>query len=117
LEIEMADSTHSTKGLVSKRDVMIRAWENFRSMRARSAEQLAAYGFDGSFAESLRWAWKIEKLAAARVAAEMKEAKSPNAPAIRAIKAAIADLQYKGFKHNIASERHVLETQLAALRG
>lgn len=113
----MAKSTNTTRVLISKSEVMKKAWENYRSMKAYSAEKLASYGFDGSFAESLRWAWNICKQAAARVAAEMMEGMSPNAPAIRAIKHAIAELSFKGFRHNIAAERRSLETRLAALLG
>ena len=101
--------------MIDRREVMLKAWADYRSICANyTPEQIAARG-GHSFADSLRYAWKIVKQAAANIARELKEAMHPNAPAIRAIKAAIADMQYKGFKHNIAAERQRLEARLSAL--
>lgn len=102
--------------MIDRREVMLKAWADYRSIRANySPEEIARRGIDASFAASLRFAWKICKEAAVKVAAEMKEAMSPNAPAIRAIRKAIDELQFKGVKHNIAIERRALESRLATL--
>lgn len=105
--------------MIDRREVMLKAWEDYRAIRANySDEEIARCGIDASFAASLRFAWKIVKQAAANVAREMAEAallNGPNGPAIRRIKQAIQELQYKGFKHNIAAERAVLEERLAIL--
>lgn len=100
--------------MIDRREVMLKAWADYRSIRANySPEEIARRGIDASFAASLRYAWKIVKQAAARVAAEQKEAANPNAPAIRAIRKAIEELKFKSFRYDIAAERCVLETKLS----
>jgi len=106
--------------MIDRREIMNTAWAIFRDARARYGAWQLVNREDGTFAGCLRQAWRIVKAATARVVARMQEEAAmngPNGPAIRAIKHAISELQFKGFRHNIASERRVLEAQLSALVG
>lgn len=104
--------------MFDRREIMNAAWAIFRDARARYGAWQLVNREDGTFAGCLRQAWRIVKTATARVVARMKEEAAmngPNGPAIRAIKHAIAELQFKGFRHNITAERKALEAQLASL--
>lgn len=104
--IQDAKSYVKDRTMIDRREMMLKAWWEYRAIRERyTADQTANLGFAASFAACLRYAWKFVKQVAAKVAEEMKVAMHPNAPAIRAIRKAIEDLQYKGFRHNICRAR------------
>jgi hypothetical protein len=104
--------------MLDRREIMNTAWAIFRDSRARYGAWQLVNREDGTFAGCLRQAWRIVKAATARVVARMREESAmnrPNGPAIRAIKQAITELQFKSFRHNIAAERKSLEARLASL--
>jgi hypothetical protein len=104
--------------MIDRREIMNTAWTIFREARARYGAWQLVNREEGTFAGCLRQAWRIVKAATARVVARMKEEAAmdgPNGPAIRAIKHAISELQFKSFRHNIAAERKSLEARLASL--
>lgn len=107
--------------MLNKSEILKAAWAAFR--KTPSWWQVGALRAK-TFADALRKAWARAKFdedcrrknaeTAARKAEEARRAEA-NAPAIRAIKAAIANLEFKPFGHNIAAERRVLEAKLAGL--
>jgi hypothetical protein len=104
--------------MLDRREIMNTAWTIFRDARARYGAWQLVNREDGTFAGCLRQAWRIVKAATVRVVARMREEAAmngPNGPAIRAIKHAISELQFKSFRHNIAAERKSLEARLASL--
>ena len=105
--------------MISKSEVMLRAWEDWRAIRANySPEEIARRHIDISFAASLRFAWRVAKQAAARVAADRKQSEllnGPDGPAMRAIRHAVDQLKYKSFRHDIRAERAMLEAELAVV--
>lgn len=107
--------------MIDKSEIMKKAWATFRKTPSwwQRGELRAK-----TFSDALRkaWAWAKFNEDCRRKSAETEARKAEesrlaevHAPAIRAIKASIADLEFKPFGHNIAAERRVLENKLARL--
>ena len=99
--------------MFNKSEIMKEAWAHYRHMH----ETYAAWQFergihDGSFSAALKIAWARAKSRKAEAARKAAEASNPRVVALRA---AIHDLQYRGFACNIRRERNQLEAEIDAI--
>lgn len=105
--------------MFSKTQIMKDAWQRYRDMRVRyGAWQIERGIVDASFSACLKMAWNSAKNAAAAVARKVKMEKAlvgPNAPTLKALLAALENVQYSSFRTNAREQRVAIQARIDAL--